>query len=97
MTTPSSEGSSSSASSSLVLSALGARDGPAEEEAMPAGTSKSVPFLREEEDPAAAPTINPVFVPPIDADLMGVNLITLSSGNEDKVDWEALIADDEVN
>jgi hypothetical protein len=26
-----------------------------------------------------------------------VNLIALSSSNEDKVDWEALIAEDEVN
>jgi hypothetical protein len=35
--------------------------------------------------------------PPIDADLMGVDLIVLSSGSEDEVDWEALIAEDEVN
>jgi hypothetical protein len=28
--------------------------------------------------------------------LMGVNLIALSSSSENEVDWEALIADDEV-
>jgi hypothetical protein len=40
----------------------------------------------------AAPTVNPVSVPPVDA-----NLIVLSSDSEDEVDWEALIAEDEVN
>jgi glycine cleavage system protein P-like pyridoxal-binding family len=44
------------------------------------------------EDPVAAPTINPVSAP-----LVGANLIVLSSGSEDEVDWEALIAEDEVN
>jgi hypothetical protein len=67
------------------------------EETSPFGTSKLVPSLREEEDPAAAPAVNPVSVPPVDADLIGVNLIALSSGSEDKVDWKALIAEDEVD
>jgi hypothetical protein len=67
------------------------------DEAPPAGTSKPVLSLREEEDPVAAPVVSPVFIPPIDADLMGVNLITLSSGREDEVDWEALITEDEVD
>jgi hypothetical protein len=53
--------------------------------------------LQEEEDLAAALAINPVSVPPVDADLMGVNLNSLSSGSEDKVDWEALVAKDEVD
>jgi hypothetical protein len=56
------------------------------EEAPPAGTSKPVPSLREEEDPMAAPAINLVSVPPVDADLMGVDLIVLSSGSEEEVD-----------
>jgi hypothetical protein len=86
MTTPSSEGSSSLAFSSSVSSALGAREAPAVEEAPPAETSKLVPSLREEEDPAAAPAVNPVSIPPIDADLMAVDLIILSSDSEDKVD-----------
>jgi hypothetical protein len=51
------------------------------EEAPPAGTSKPVPSLREEEDPVVAPAINLVSVPPVDADLMGVDLIVLSSGS----------------
>jgi hypothetical protein len=41
--------------------------------------------------------VNPVSIPPADADVMGVNLIALSSGSEDEVDWEALIAEDEVD
>jgi hypothetical protein len=55
------------------------------EEALPAGTSKPVPSLQEEEDPSTAPTVNPVSAPSVDADLMGVDLIILSSGSEDKV------------
>jgi hypothetical protein len=97
MKTPSSGGPSLSASLSPALSALGARDAPAVEDAPPTGTSKPVLSLREEEDPAAAPAVNPVFIPPADANLMGVNFITLSSGSEDEVDWEALIAEDEVD
>jgi hypothetical protein len=53
--------------------------------------------LWEKEDPAAAPAVNPISVPSIDVDLIGVDLIVLSSGSEDKVDWEALIAEDEVD
>jgi hypothetical protein len=53
-----------------ALLALGARDAPALEEASPTGISKLVPSLREE-DPVAAPAVNPIFIPPIDADLMG--------------------------
>jgi hypothetical protein len=71
MTAPSSGGSSSLASSSPTSSALGAHEASAVEEASPAGTSKSVPSLWEEEDPAAAPTVNPISIPPVDADLMG--------------------------
>jgi hypothetical protein len=67
------------------------------EEAPPVGTSKPVLSLQEEEDPATAPTINLVSVPPVDADLMGVDLIILSSSSENEVDWEALIAEDEVD
>jgi hypothetical protein len=96
-TPPSSGGSSLSASSSPMLSALGARDAPVVEEAPPTGTSKPVPSLREEEDPTTTPAVNPVSAPPVDADLMGVDLIVLSSGSENEVDWEALIAEDEVD
>jgi hypothetical protein len=53
--------------------------------------------LWEEEDPAAARTVNVVSASPIDADLMVVDLIVLSSGSEDEVDWEVLIAEDEVD
>jgi hypothetical protein len=53
--------------------------------------------LQEEDDLGAAPTINPISIPPVDADLMGVNLNSLSSGSEDEVDWEALVAEDEVD
>jgi hypothetical protein len=42
--------------------------------------------LRAEEDPAATPAVNPVSIPPNDANLMGVDLIVLSSGSEDEVD-----------
>jgi hypothetical protein len=66
-------------------------------EALPARTSKLVPSLWEEEDPVVAPVVNPISVPPIDANLMGVNLIILSSDSEDEVDWEVLIAEDEVD
>jgi hypothetical protein len=97
MTAPSSEGSLSSASSSPVLSALGGRDAPVVEEAPPAETSKPVLSLQEEDDLGAAPAINLVSIPPVDADLMGVNLNSLSSGSEDEVDWEALVAEDEVD
>jgi hypothetical protein len=44
------------------------------------------------DDPAAAPVINLVSVPLVDA-----NLVVLSSGSEDEVDWEELIAEDEVD
>jgi hypothetical protein len=80
-----------------VLSALGAHDAPVVEDALPVRISKLVPSLREGEDPAAAPMVNPVSIPPADADLMGVNLIALSSGSEDEVDREALIVKDEVD
>jgi hypothetical protein len=82
---------------SQVLSVLGARDAPVVEEAPPVGTSKPVLSLQEEEDPVAVPAVNPIFVPPVDADSMGVNLIVLSSSSEDEVDWEALIVEDEVD
>jgi hypothetical protein len=36
--------------------------------------------------------VNPVSAPLVDA-----NLVILSSGSEDEVDWEALIAEDEVD
>jgi hypothetical protein len=39
----------------------------------------------------AAPAVNPVSAPPIDA-----KLIILSSDSEDEVDWKTLIAEDEV-
>jgi hypothetical protein len=55
-----------------------------------------VPSLWKEEDPTAAPTANLVFVPPIDAASVEVDLIVLSSDSEDEVDWEALITRDEV-
>jgi hypothetical protein len=97
MKTPSSGGSSSSASSSLASLGLGVREAPAVEEAPPAGTSKLVPSLRVKDDPAAAPTVNLVSISPVDADVMGVDLIILSSGSEDEVDWEVLIAEDEVD
>jgi hypothetical protein len=56
-----------------------------------------IPTLQKEEDPAAAPATNLVFVPPIDDALMGVDLIILSSNSEDEFDWEALFAEDEVD
>jgi hypothetical protein len=49
------------------------------------------------EDPAAAPAVNLVSVPSVDADLMGVDLIILSSDSENEVDWEALIVEDKVD
>jgi hypothetical protein len=67
------------------------------EKAPPAKTSTLVPTLRKEEDPAVAPAGNLVSVPPIDAALIGVDLIILSSDSEDEVDWEALVTRDEVN
>jgi hypothetical protein len=63
-----------------------------EKEVLPAGTSKPVPSSWKVEDPAAAPAVNPVSAPLVDA-----NLVVLSSGSEDEVDWEVLIAEDEVN
>jgi hypothetical protein len=45
----------------------------------------------------AAPVVHPVSISPIDAILMGVDLIILSSDSEDEADWEVLIADDEVD
>jgi hypothetical protein len=56
-----------------------------------------VSSLREKGDPVAAPAVNLVSIPPVDADLIGVDLIVLSSGSEDKVDWEAPTAEDEVD
>jgi hypothetical protein len=55
-------------------------------EAPPARTSTAVPTLWKEEDPVVAPTANLISVHPIDAALMGVALIILSSDNEDEVD-----------
>jgi hypothetical protein len=63
-----------------------------EKEAPPVGTSKPVPSSREVEDPVVAPTVNPVFAPPVDA-----KLIILSSDSKDEVDWKAFIAEDEVD
>jgi hypothetical protein len=90
-----SEGSSSSSSSAPL--SLGVQEASVMEKAPPARTSTSVPTLWKEEDLAAAPAVDLVSVPPVDAALMGVDLIVLSSDNEDKVDWEALVAEDEVN
>jgi hypothetical protein len=92
MVTSSSGGSSSSASSSPVSSSPSVRGALVEKEVSPAGTSKLVPSSRKVEDPAAAPAVNPVPAPLVDA-----NLVVLSSGSEDEVDWEALIAEDEVD
>jgi predicted dinucleotide-binding enzyme len=75
---------------------LGVQEASVVEKALPARTSTSVSTLRKE-DPAAAPAANLVSVPPVDAALMGVDLIVLSSDSEDEVDWEALIAGDEVD
>jgi hypothetical protein len=86
MMAPSSGGSSSSASSSPASLALGVREAPVVEEAPSAETSKLVPSLREEADPMVALVVNLISIPPVDADLMGVDLITLSSGREDEVD-----------
>jgi hypothetical protein len=49
-------------------------------------TSTLIPTLQKEEDPAAAPAANLVSIPPIDAALMGVDLIILSSNSKDEVD-----------
>jgi hypothetical protein len=56
-----------------------------------------VPSLRKDEDPGAAPAINLVSVPPVNAASMDVDLIVLSSDSEDKVDWEVLIIEDEID
>jgi hypothetical protein len=73
------------------------REAPAVEKASPARTSTPVPSLRKEEDPAAAPATNLVFVPPVDATSVEVDLIILSSDSEDEVDWEAHVTGDEVD
>jgi hypothetical protein len=52
-----------------------------EKEAPPARTSKLTPSSRKVEDPVAAPAVNPVSAPPVDAEL-----IVLSSDSEDEVD-----------
>jgi hypothetical protein len=67
------------------------------EKAPPARTSMPVPSLRKNEDPGAVPAVNLVSVHPIDAASVDADLIVLSSGSEDKVDWEALVAKDEIN
>jgi hypothetical protein len=86
----SSEGSSSSSSSlpALLPASLpfGVRETLGVEKAPSTETSTPVPSLRKEEDPAAAPAANLVSVPPVDAALVGVDLIILSSDSEDKVD-----------
>jgi hypothetical protein len=61
-----------------------------------ARTSMLIATLRKE-DPAAAPAANLVSISPVDAAFMGVDLIILSSDNEDEVDWKALVARDEVD
>jgi hypothetical protein len=97
VTASSSRGSSSLASSLSALLALGVRATLAVDEAPSAGTSKLVLSLREEEDPAAALVVDLVSVSPVDAGLIGVDLIILSGDSKDKVDWEALIVEDEVD
>jgi hypothetical protein len=92
MATLSSENSSSLASSSRASLSPGIFGAPVEKEAPPAGTSKSVPSSWEVEDPVAAPMVNPVSAPPVDA-----KLIVLSSDSKDEVDWKALITEDEVD
>jgi hypothetical protein len=93
---PSSGGSSPSSSSLLASLPFGVCGALLVEKAPPTETSVSVPSLWKEEDPAAAPAANLVSVPPIDAASVEVDLIVLSSDSEDEVDWEALIAGDEV-
>jgi hypothetical protein len=92
MVTSLSGGSSSSASLLLESLSLGVCGALVEKEVPPTKRSRPVPSSREVEDLVAAPTINPVSAP-----LVGANLTVLSSGSEDEVDWEALIAEDEVN
>jgi predicted dinucleotide-binding enzyme len=75
---------------------LGVREASVVEKAPPARTSMPVPTLWKE-DPAAALAANLVSVPPVDAALMGVDFIVLSSYNEDEVDCKALVAGDEVD
>jgi hypothetical protein len=53
--------------------------------------------LWKDEDPGAAPVVNLVSIPPIDAVSVDMDLIILSTGSEDEVDWEALIAEDEID
>jgi hypothetical protein len=65
---------------------LGVREASVVEKDPPARTSTLVPTLQKEEDPAAAPVANLIFVPLVDAVLMGVDLIVLSSDSEDEVD-----------
>jgi hypothetical protein len=88
----SSEGSSSSSASLPTSLSLGAQEALVVEKGLPARTSTLVPSLRKDEDPGAAPTVNFVSVPPIDAISMDADLIILSSSSEDEVDWEALVA-----
>jgi hypothetical protein len=65
---------------------LGVQEASVVEEAPPTRTSTSVPTLWKEEGPAATPVANLVSVPPVDAALMGVELIVLSCDSEDEVD-----------
>jgi hypothetical protein len=60
------------------------------------GTSTSVLSSRKEEAPMVAPMANLVSTPPVNATLVEVDLIILSSDNENEVDWEALVIEDEV-
>jgi hypothetical protein len=76
---------------------LGVREALVVEKAPPARTSTPVPSLRKDEDLGAAPAVNLASVPPIDAASMDVDLIVLSSGSEDEVDWEALVTEDEID
>jgi hypothetical protein len=92
MVTSSSGGSSSSASLLLASSSPSVCGALVEKEAPPARTSKPVPSSWKVEDPMVAPAVNPASAPLVDE-----NLVVLSSGSEDEVDWEALITEDEVD
>jgi hypothetical protein len=92
MATSSSGNSLSLAYLSPTSSSPGVFGAPVQKEDLPTGTSKPVPSSQEVEYPVAAPAVNPVSAPSVDA-----KLIALSSDSEDEVDRKALIAKDEVN
>jgi hypothetical protein len=76
---------------------LGVREASVVEKALPVRTSTPIPSLQKDKDLGAAQAVNLISVPPIDATSVDADLIILSSGSEDEVDWEALVTEDEID